>query len=239
MMAGTTGPAAWLRRSANHGRTECSSSAATAGVCRQRLSNSPGARPKPGTVCRLSPARPPGALRMPGHIDLAVRYAFLPSRGMLAGFPLIAPRHGGADRAGEFRSARCVPHASGSHGRTTVAIATSTCFVSSLKDAEPGSAGYLLTGRRQLLCSPHNLSLGAMELTQHGAPQGTADDSACSCRPGAADRRPAPENCAGWPKPLNCAETGTAMAAVAVTRGDAGRMLMDASATWRPTCPRC
>ena len=86
---------------------------------------------------------------------------------------------------------------------TTVTMRHLNLFVSSLKDAETGQRGYLLTGDDTYL-QPYNLSLGAMERNMARLKELT-NDSAVQRRLVVQIDDLRHENCASWARPLNCA----------------------------------
>ena len=98
-----------------------------------------------------------------------------------------------------FRTAQVRAHAVEAMDETTATLRHLNLFLSSLKDAETGQRGYLLTGDDTYL-QPYNLSLSALERNMARLKELT--DSAAWC---SRSTTCATKSCASWPKPLNCA----------------------------------
>jgi CHASE3 domain sensor protein len=102
-----------------------------------------------------------------------------------------------------FRTAQVRSHAVEAMDETTVTMRHLNLFVSSLKDAETGQRGYLLTGDDTYL-QPYNLSLSAMQRNMARLKELT-DLTPCSAAWCCRSKTCTTKSCASWPKPSNCA----------------------------------
>ena len=116
---------------------------------------------------------------MPHTLTSQSATRFSVPRGMLAGF-LIAALATVLIALVNFRTSQVRSRAVEAMDETTVTMRHLNLFVSSLKDAETGQRGYLLTGDANYL-QPYNLSLGAMERNMARLKELT-DDSAVQRR---------------------------------------------------------
>ncbi|WP_431151009.1 response regulator [Acidovorax facilis] len=152
----------------------------------------------------------------------ATRFAV--PRGMLVGF-VIAALATVLIALVNFRTAQVRSHAVEAMDETTVTMRHLNLFVSSLKDAETGQRGYLLTGDDTYL-QPYNLSLGAMERNVARLKELT-DDSAVQRRLVLQIDDLRHEKLRELGETIELRRSKGQEAAVAVTRSDAGRVLMD------------
>ena len=152
----------------------------------------------------------------------ATRFAV--PRGMLVGF-VIAALATVLIALVNFRTAQVRSHAVEAMDETTVTMRHLNLFVSSLKDAETGQRGYLLTGDDTYL-QPYNLSLGAMERNMARLKELT-NDSAVQRRLVVQIDDLRHEKLRELGETIELRRSKGQEAAVAVTRSDAGRVLMD------------
>ena len=152
----------------------------------------------------------------------ATRFAV--PRGMLVGF-VIAALATVLIALVNFRTAQVRAQAVEAMDETTVTMRHLNLFVSSLKDAETGQRGYLLTGDDTYL-QPYNLSLGAMERNMARLKELT-DDSAVQRRLVLQIDDLRHEKLRELGETIELRRSKGQEAAVAVTRSDAGRVLMD------------
>ena len=152
----------------------------------------------------------------------ATRFAV--PRGMLVGF-VIAALATVLIALVNFRTAQVRAQAVEAMDETTVTMRHLNLFVSSLKDAETGQRGYLLTGDDTYL-QPYNLSLGAMERNMARLKELT-NDSAVQRRLVVQIDDLRHEKLRELGETIELRRSKDQEAAVAVTRSDAGRVLMD------------
>ncbi|QLA81670.1 MULTISPECIES: response regulator [unclassified Acidovorax] len=152
----------------------------------------------------------------------ATRFAI--PRGMLVGF-VIAALATVLIALVNFRTSQVRTHAVQAMDETTVTMRHLNLFVSSLKDAETGQRGYLLTGDDTYL-QPYNLSLGAMERNMARLKELT-DDSAVQRRLVLQIDDLRHEKLRELGETIELRRSKGQEAAVAVTRSDTGRVLMD------------
>eukprot|EP01037_Dinobryon_pediforme_P008491 gene8491-8581_t len=152
----------------------------------------------------------------------ATRFAV--PRGMLVGF-VIAALATVLIALVNFRTAQVRAQAVEAMDETTVTMRHLNLFVSSLKDAETGQRGYLLTGDDTYL-QPYNLSLGAMERNMARLKELT-NDSAVQRRLVVQIDDLRHEKLRELGETIELRRSKGQEAAVAVTRSDAGRVLMD------------
>ncbi len=152
----------------------------------------------------------------------ATRFAV--PRGMLVGF-VIAALATVLIALVNFRTAQVRAQAVEAMDETTVTMRYLNLFVSSLKDAETGQRGYLLTGDDTYL-QPYNLSLSAMERNMTRLKELT-DDSAVQRRLVLQIDDLRHEKLRELGETIELRRSKGQEAAVAVTRNDAGRVLMD------------
>ncbi|MBL7087360.1 response regulator [Acidovorax sp.] len=149
---------------------------------------------------------------------------FAVPRGMLVGF-VIAALATVLIALVNFRTAQVRAQAVEAMDETTVTMRHLNLFVSSLKDAETGQRGYLLTGDDTYL-QPYNLSLGAMERNMARLKELT-NDSAVQRRLVLQIDDLRHEKLRELGETIELRRSKGQEAAVAVTRSDAGRVLMD------------
>ena len=149
---------------------------------------------------------------------------FTVPRGMLAGFA-IAALATVLIALVNFRTAQVRSHAVEAMDETTVTMRHLNLFVSSLKDAETGQRGYLLTGDDTYL-QPCNLSLSAMQRNMASLKELT-DDNAVQRRLVLQIEDLRHEKLRELAETIELRRSKGQDAAVAVTRSDAGRVLMD------------
>lgn len=152
----------------------------------------------------------------------ATRFAV--PRGMLVGF-VIAALATVLIALVNFRTAQVRAQAVEAMDETTVTMRHLNLFVSSLKDAETGQRGYLLTGDDTYL-QPYNLSLGAMERNMARLKELT-NDSAVQRRLVLQIDDLRHEKLRELGETIELRRSKGQEAAVAVTRSDTGRVLMD------------
>jgi CheY-like chemotaxis protein/CHASE3 domain sensor protein len=124
-----------------------------------------------------------------------------------------------------FRTSQVRTHAVQAMDETTVTMRHLNLFVSSLKDAETGQRGYLLTGDDTYL-QPYNLSLSAMERNMARLKELT-DDSAVQRRLVLQIDDLRHEKLRELGETIELRRSKGQDAAVAVTRNDSGRVMMD------------
>src|SRR3989344_3660481 len=168
--------------------------------------------------------RPLGHQRMPHTSTSQAATRFAVPRGMLVGF-VIAALATVLIALVNFRTAQVRSHAVEAMDETTVTMRHLNLFVSSLKDAETGQRGYLLTGDDTYL-QPYNLSLGAMERNMARLKELT-NDSAVQRRLVVQIDDLRHEKLRELGETIELRRSKGQEAAVAVTRSDAGRVLMD------------
>ena len=161
---------------------------------------------------------------MPHTLTSQSATRFSVPRGMLAGF-LIAALATVLIALVNFRTAQVRSHAVEAMDETTVTMRHLNLFVSSLKDAETGQRGYLLTGDANYL-QPYNLSLGAMDRNMARL-QELTNDSAVQRRLVQQIDDLRQEKLRELSETIELRRTKGHDAAVAVTRDDAGRVLME------------
>ena len=152
----------------------------------------------------------------------ATRFAV--PRGMLVGF-VIAALATVLIALVNFRTSQVRTHAVQAMDETTVTMRHLNLFVSSLKDAETGQRGYLLTGDDTYL-QPYNLSLSAMERNMARLKELT-DDSAVQRRLVLQIDDLRHEKLRELGETIELRRSKGQDAAVAVTRNDSGRVMMD------------
>ncbi len=152
----------------------------------------------------------------------ATRFAV--PRGMLVGF-VIAALATVLIALVNFRTSQVRTHAVQAMDETTVTLRHLNLFVSSLKDAETGQRGYLLTGDDTYL-QPYNLSLSAMQRNMARLKELT-DDSAVQRRLVLQIDDLRHEKLRELGETIELRRSKGQDAAVAVTRNDSGRVMMD------------